>query len=161
MTRPIRLLDEQDTLRLAARVAAALRGGELVVLSGGLGVGKTFFAGALARALGLPEDVPVTSPTYALATEYETSPPLCHADLYRLGVEEEVADLGLEERRERGAVLLVEWGRPFVEVLGGDAVELELEQEGGDASPSEVRLARLSASGPRSAELVRALEAGE
>jgi tRNA threonylcarbamoyladenosine biosynthesis protein TsaE len=118
--------EEEDTIRLAKAVAPHLRPGDLLVLSGGLGAGKTFFTRALCHALGLDEEEPVTSPTFTLAQEYPTTPPLVHADLYRLSDEEEVFELGLLARREEGQILIVEWGAPFVEVLGGDALFIDL-----------------------------------
>ncbi len=116
------LPDEEATARLARGLAERVTGGELVVLDGELGAGKTFFAGAFCRALGLDADEPVPSPTFTLVHSYDTQPPIEHSDLYRLASEEEVFELGLRERREEGAVLLVEWGVPYVGVLGGDAI---------------------------------------
>lgn len=119
---------EDDTIALAQRLAPLLASGDLLILSGGLGAGKTFFTRALCHALGLPEEERVTSPTFTLVHEYETKPRLVHADLYRLQDEDEVFELGLENQRRQGSVLVVEWGAPFVEVLGGDALLLDLEQ---------------------------------
>lgn len=144
---------EEDTIRLAQHLAPHLRGGDLLILTGGLGAGKTFFTRALCHALGLAEDERVTSPTFTLAQEYETSPPLVHADLYRLGDEEEVFELGLETQRAEGRLLVVEWGAPFEQVLGGDALFLDL--------LLEPRRGRMSAQGERPREVLRAfLDAG-
>jgi tRNA threonylcarbamoyladenosine biosynthesis protein TsaE len=97
-----------------------LRAGDLVILSGGLGAGKTFLARAIARALGVGEAV--TSPTFTLVQEYETTKgPLLHVDLYRLlgdKLAAEIARLGLRERRGEGAILLVEWGGDAAGMLG-------------------------------------------
>jgi tRNA threonylcarbamoyladenosine biosynthesis protein TsaE len=139
------LATRRDTLRLGGAIARVLEGGDLVVLSGDLGAGKTFLVRAVARALGVEGSVP--SPTFALVHEYATSrAPLLHADFYRLrgaGLGAEVARLGLRERRGEGAILLVEWGEDAAEVLGGDAalvVSLAIAGE-------RVRVASLS--GPR------------
>ncbi len=126
---------EADTERLAADLAPLLRPSDLVILSGGLGAGKTFFTRALCYALGLPADEPVTSPTFTLVHEYETTPPLLHADLYRLRSEEEVEDLGLLEGRFAGRLLVVEWGGPYARLLGGDAIEVDL-----DLTPRSARV---------------------
>lgn len=145
MTLPeIALPSEEATVRLAQLVAPLLRAGDLLVLTGGLGAGKTYFAGALCHALGLDDDEPVTSPTFALVCEYDLSPVVLHADLYRLEDERDVFDLGLWERREGGALLLVEWGRSFVRELGGDAIEIEFSLE--------PRRARFPEHGARAAE---------
>lgn len=135
------LATRRDTRKLGERIAAALEPGDLVLLSGDLGAGKTFLARAVARALGVPADVAIASPTFTLVQEYETRRgTLLHADLYRLrededldGSKREVRRLGLAERRDEGAILLVEWGEGLEEELGRTAslsVRLSIE---GDA----------------------------
>ena len=99
----------QDTRAIAAAVAELARPGDLIVLAGQMGAGKSAFAQGFARALGIDE--PVTSPTYTLVHTYQTgATTLHHADLYRLEHTAEVADLGLDELREDDAIVLVEWG---------------------------------------------------
>lgn len=122
----IDLTEEEQTIAFARLVAPCLEAGDLVILSGGLGAGKTFFTRALCYALGLDEDEPVTSPTFTLVQEHPTVPPLAHADLYRLGDLDEVYELGLDALRYSGHLLVVEWGAPFVEELGGDAIFIDL-----------------------------------
>jgi tRNA threonylcarbamoyladenosine biosynthesis protein TsaE len=101
------LEDEAATAALAASLAHQLRGGDVVLLSGGLGAGKTSFARALIAALGHEGEVP--SPTFALVQPYdELAPPVVHADLYRLEDPGEMAELGLDSLGE-DAVLIVEW----------------------------------------------------
>ena len=147
----VELKTERATRALAERVAPHLRAGDLLVLSGPLGSGKTFFARALCRALGLPPEVRVPSPTFTLVHEHPTAPPVSHADLYRLRDENDVRGLGLDAQRDDGRVLLVEWGEPYVEALGGDALVLEL-----SLGP---RRAKLYATGRRSRELLAELSA--
>jgi tRNA threonylcarbamoyladenosine biosynthesis protein TsaE len=150
----IPLPTRRGTIQLARRLADALQGGDLVVLSGALGAGKTFFARALCRALGVPADVPVTSPTFTLVHEYEGKIPIRHADLYRLGSASELAELGLREQRADGALLVVEWGEPYLDALGGDGLVLELA-----VSPTGERAARPAATGPRGWALASTCEA--
>jgi tRNA threonylcarbamoyladenosine biosynthesis protein TsaE len=122
-----------------------------VVLSGGLGAGKTFFARALCRALGVPAEIPITSPTFTLVHEYDGRVPLRHADVYRLQDAGELAELGLREQRAEGAVLIVEWGTPYLDALGGDGLLLEIA-----VSSTGERDARPAATGRRSLALARA-----
>jgi tRNA threonylcarbamoyladenosine biosynthesis protein TsaE len=148
----IPLPTRRATIRLARRLASAVRPGDLVVLSGGLGAGKTFFTRALCRALGVPPDVRVTSPTFTLVHELEGRVAVLHVDAYRLRDASELVELGLREQRAEGAVLVVEWGAPYLGELGGDALVLAI-----DVSPSGERTARLEPTGERSRELARAL----
>jgi tRNA threonylcarbamoyladenosine biosynthesis protein TsaE len=101
-----------------------LEPGDLLILSGDLGAGKTFLVRAVARGLGVTGRV--TSPTFTLVQEYATERGiLAHVDLYRvLGdkLPQELERLGLRERRGEGAMLLVEWGDAALEALGGPPV---------------------------------------
>lgn len=136
----------RSTTRLARRLAAGLRGGDLVVLGGPLGAGKTFLVRALCRALGLPERVRVTSPTFSLVHEYATTPLVAHADVYRLDSAKDVRGLGLVEQRDEGRLVLVEWGEPYLALLGGDALIVRLSLD--------PRQAELRSTGPRSGEIL-------
>jgi len=119
-----RLHTRRDTRRLGVAIAGALRAGDLVILTGGLGAGKTFLARAVVRAAGATSRV--TSPTFTLVHEHPTRRgTFVHADLYRLrgngdSLAGEVARLGLRERRSEGAIVLVEWGEDALATLGGD-----------------------------------------
>ncbi|WP_062014719.1 tRNA (adenosine(37)-N6)-threonylcarbamoyltransferase complex ATPase subunit type 1 TsaE [Aureimonas sp. AU4] len=102
------LADEEATRRLAADLALAARPGDLLALQGDLGAGKSTLARAFLRALARDPELEVPSPTYTLVQLYDTQPPAAHADLYRLGDEAEIEELGLVEVLEDG-ILLVEW----------------------------------------------------
>jgi tRNA threonylcarbamoyladenosine biosynthesis protein TsaE len=151
MTPLVRPLPSKSaTSRLAADLAPLLRGGDLLLLEGPLGAGKTFFARALLRSLGLDADERVTSPTFTLVNEYDTQPRLLHSDLYRLSDDlRGVRELGLLEQRDDGALLVVEWGRAFEQLLGGDALVLTLGRQ--------PRTATFSATGARAQQLLEAL----
>lgn len=137
----------EATRALAAAVASCCRPGDVVLLAGELGAGKTTFAQGVGRALGIVE--PVTSPTFTLVRQYEVGQghggvrTLLHADVYRLGHLQEVADLGLGELVEDGAVALVEWGDAAEPVLGRDALTVAVAAGPGDDDRTFV----LSASG--------------
>jgi tRNA threonylcarbamoyladenosine biosynthesis protein TsaE len=145
----IDLTTRSDTLALGRRIARELEAGDLVVLAGPLGSGKTFLTRALCRALGLPPSSRVPSPTFTLVHEHPTVPPVSHADLYRLETPAQVRALGLDAQRDDGRVLVVEWGAPYVELLGGDALIVELSLE--------PRAATLSATGERSRKILERL----
>ncbi len=113
------LKDEAATRALGAGIAAALRPGDVVALSGGLGVGKTTLARAIIAALGYAGEVP--SPSFAIIEVYDPPAvrlPLVHADFYRLAHPAEAEELGLDDYRD-GAVLIAEWP----EQAGGFAQE--------------------------------------
>ena len=117
------------TRELAGRLARLCRAGDVVLLVGDLGAGKTVFAQGFAVALGVSG--PVTSPTFALVRHYPcgTGSPvasLIHADVYRTDSVGEVADLALAELVEEDAVALVEWGDLAVPALGESALEVTL-----------------------------------
>lgn len=139
------------TVRLGRCIAELVEPADLVVLSGDLGAGKTFLARSIARGLGIPRHVRVTSPTFTLVHLYSARLPLAHADLYRAENAHAVDDLGLRELRADGAVLVVEWGEPYVRELGGDALVVKLE-----FAPVG-RTAWLIETGSRSAVLAEAL----
>ena len=114
----------QETEELAAEVAAVSVPGDLIVLVGGLGAGKTRFVQGFARAMGVDE--PVTSPTFALVHNYAGRVPIVHADLYRMVSEHEVLDLGLDEALDGGAIALVEWGDIASDVLNPDRLTITI-----------------------------------
>lgn len=111
-----RTTSPESTRELASRLAGAARRGDVIVLQGALGAGKTTFAQGFARGLGV--GVPVTSPTFTLVRQYPcTLGQLVHVDVYRLDHLAEVADLGLADLVEDG-VALVEWGDVARAALG-------------------------------------------
>jgi len=106
-----------DTREIASAIAMLVRSGDMIVLIGEMGSGKTTFSQHFAHALGVTE--PVTSPTFNLLHNYVGGRlQLHHADLYRLERTGELDDLGLTELQEAGGVMLVEWGDVVGEALG-------------------------------------------
>ncbi|HEX2738529.1 MAG TPA: tRNA (adenosine(37)-N6)-threonylcarbamoyltransferase complex ATPase subunit type 1 TsaE [Acidimicrobiia bacterium] len=114
-----------ETLELAARAGALLQAGDLVVLEGDLGAGKTVFAKGVARALGVTETV--VSPTFTIVREYRGRVPLVHVDVYRLDTMQEVEDLGIEEIIGDDRVTLVEWGDVIASALPAERLVIRLE----------------------------------
>ncbi|MFN7175784.1 MAG: tRNA (adenosine(37)-N6)-threonylcarbamoyltransferase complex ATPase subunit type 1 TsaE [Thermaurantiacus sp.] len=121
-------LDETGLAALGARLAAELRVGDIVALSGDLGAGKTTLARAMLMALGHEGDVP--SPTFGLVQPYpHLSPPVWHVDLYRLEGPAEAEALGLDDALETAA-LLVEWPERLGGRLWPEALQLRIEGAG-------------------------------
>ena len=106
-----------DTHAIAAALAGLSRAGDLIVLAGEVGAGKTAFAKGFGAALGVTE--PITSPTFTLVHSYEAGKlTLHHADIYRLTTLNEVADLALAELLEYDGIVLIEWGDVVAGSLG-------------------------------------------
>ena len=120
-----------ETERLAETLAGSMRGGEVVLLSGELGSGKTAFVRGMARALGVdPEEV--ASPTFVLLTSYPGRLRLHHADLYRLAGNGDDGELGLEELPGPGGVLAIEWAERLSLRPWPRALQVTLEHAGED-----------------------------
>jgi tRNA threonylcarbamoyladenosine biosynthesis protein TsaE len=135
--------DLGDTHSIAAAIAELARTGDVIVLAGEMGAGKTAFAQGFGQALGVTE--PITSPTFTLVHSYECSGfTLHHADLYRLERTSEVADLALGELAEFRGIVLVEWGDVAAATLG-DHLEVRLET---DPDALETRIIEVTAVGP-------------
>ena len=129
VTRTVETSGEAETAAAGAQLAPALRTGDVVLLSGELGAGKTAFVRGLACALGVPEE-DVTSPTFTLVQEYRAPDTvLFHVDLYRLSPRE-VEDLGLDEMTGEG-ILAIEWPDRWVDPPAA-AYEVHIEHLGGD-----------------------------
>lgn len=114
-----------ETRALAARLAPHLQAGDVVVLVGDLGSGKTTFAQGVARGLGV--EGPVTSPSFTLVQQYEGRLPVAHVDVYRLDRIQELHDLGFEELVDGAGVTLVEWGDAVAQAMPNDRVVVKLE----------------------------------
>jgi len=138
MGKVYRTKSAEETEALGEALGRRLVSGDLVLLYGDLGTGKTTFVKGLARGLGVPEETYVVSPSLALINEYEGRVPLYHVDLYRLSPEE-VEDLGLWDLLSRG-VMVVEWAERLEDAppprfrvhfvyLSADEREIRLEGE--------------------------------
>jgi tRNA threonylcarbamoyladenosine biosynthesis protein TsaE len=130
-----------DTQAFGRQLATLLRAGDLVVLAGPLGAGKTALTQGIGAGLGVPG--PVTSPTFVLARVHRGGRvPLVHVDAYRLSGMADVDDLDLDATTEE-AVTVVEWGHGLVEQLADEHLVVEL-----DRRDDDVRTARLVPAGP-------------
>jgi tRNA threonylcarbamoyladenosine biosynthesis protein TsaE len=116
----------RETQEVASKIAAHVDQGDLVLLVGELGAGKTTFVQGFGRALGIIE--PITSPTFTLAREYDGDRlTLHHLDVYRLEQIDEVLDLALPELLDSASVTLIEWGDAIIPALPSEYLEIRLE----------------------------------
>lgn len=130
----------EETRNLARRFSQALRGGDVILLQGDLGLGKTCFVQGLAEGLGWQGAV--LSPTFALLQEYDTRPPLAHADLYRLDTPEAVYTLGLDELSDNGFILAVEWPNRCPAAWPDTAWQVELSAGSNPENTRTIRILR-------------------
>ena len=120
-----------DTQAFAGRLASIVRPGDVIVLVGGLGVGKTLFTSGLAAGLGVDEAV--VSPSFVLVRQYQSGfMPLIHVDVYRLGSLNEFDDLDVFEMAEDG-VLVIEWGDAVESTLPNDYLRVDFTVEEDEA----------------------------
>lgn len=117
----------EQTRAIGAAVAAVLRPGDVVLLAGDLGAGKTCFVQGAAAALGVA--APVTSPSFVLVREYAGDVRVVHADVYRLNSLQELIDLGYEEVLDPDSVTFVEWGDAVSGLLPEDRLQVEIRRE--------------------------------
>jgi tRNA threonylcarbamoyladenosine biosynthesis protein TsaE len=126
------------THAIAGVIAGLVRPRDIIVLAGDMGAGKTAFTVGFTRALGVSEEDQVSSPTFTLVHSYNSGRiPVLHADLYRLNSMAEVADLGLREQVDLGAVALVEWGDVAADVIG-DSLTIELSHDENDDDARDI-----------------------
>jgi len=145
-------LSAEETHALGAALGQILTAGDFIALIGDLGSGKTHFVKGVAAGLGVPDDVPVTSPTYTLLNIYPGRIPLYHFDLYRLSGAEQVDDLGFAEYFSGDGVCLVEWAERLGGILPSEHLSISFSHAGDDR-----RRLVFSAAGARAGELMRDL----
>ena len=132
-----------ETQALAGALAPLLRAGDLLLLSGDLGAGKTAFTQGLGRGLGVTD--PITSPTFTLANEYDGARlRVHHLDVYRMESMAEVFDVDLPDLLDDDAVVVIEWGEAIVASVPADYLAVELLLGDGD----DDRILHLRAVGP-------------
>jgi len=120
----------EQTRAFAQQLGALLQPGDVIVLAGEMGAGKTAFTKGVALALGIDE--PVASPTFTIVREYQARIPLVHVDVYRLDHVQELHDLGLDDLLGEEAVTVVEWGDKVSAALPGDRLDIRIEFGEGD-----------------------------
>ena len=134
---------EEETAAAGRDLAASLATGDVVLLYGDLGAGKTAFVQGAAKALGV--EGPVVSPTFTLVREYTGRVPVAHIDVYRLDRLQDVLDLGFEEYLDGGSVVFIEWGDVIQGLLPESWLGVWLSLDDADETR---RTVRISATGP-------------
>ncbi len=141
-----------DTHQTAESVAEIIESGDLILLVGDLGAGKTAFTQGFGASLGVNEAI--TSPTFTLARTYQGSLQIHHLDVYRIDQIEEVRDLALPELFEGNTVTLIEWGDQIISALPKDHLEISFEY----GEKDNARLITITANGPSWNSRMLALE---
>lgn len=129
---------EKDTIKLAKKFEKMLKGGEVVILNGDLGAGKTTFTKALCKALKVKENV--TSPTFTLMNIYTSGRlPLYHFDMYRIEDESEAQELGLNEFFYSNGVCMIEWAENIKNILPKKLITINIEKLGETSRKFEIK----------------------
>jgi tRNA threonylcarbamoyladenosine biosynthesis protein TsaE len=127
-----RTASEEETIALGERLAQTLPRGATVLLIGNLGAGKTTLTKGIVKGLGAAQPEEVSSPTFTLIHEYGSPPVVYHVDLYRLESARDAATLGLDELFDSPAMVLIEWGEKFPELMPLHSIEIRLRALAGD-----------------------------
>ena len=127
MTEVIESLREQDTYDLGKKLGESCKAGDIILLNGDLGVGKTIFTKGFGKGLGIEE--PISSPTFTIMQIYEQGRlPLYHFDVYRIADPEEMDEIGYEDCFYGEGVCLIEWSTLIQEILPPDVIAIEIEK---------------------------------
>lgn len=119
---------EQEMIELGEKLAQRLRPGDVVLLNGELGAGKTTLVKGLVKGLSIASPEEVTSPAFTLIHEYGDPPCVYHVDLYRLDTQQELESIGLEDYLERkDGICVIEWADKFPGYFPNDAVRIDID----------------------------------
>ncbi len=118
---------EAETFAVGSKLGESAKSGDIFLLDGDLGVGKTVFAKGVAAGLGIDE--PVVSPTFTIVHEYEGRLPLYHFDVYRIADPDEMYEIGFDEYLYGDGVCLIEWPSQVEELLPEEAVRITIEKD--------------------------------
>lgn len=119
----------EETLALGERIGSLLDGGEIILMNGELGAGKTLLARGIVQGMGPDSQTRVVSPSFTLVNMYNARLDIIHVDLYRLD-SEEIAHLGLEDYMDRDHVLIVEWAERACGFFRGETVDIVITHAG-------------------------------
>ncbi len=112
----------EETHNLGIQLAECLQAGDLVLLFGDLGCGKTLFTQGIGKGLEVAEEEYICSPSFTLINEYQAKFPIIHVDLYRLGNAAEIESIGLEDVLYTNAVTIIEWAEKLYKSVGSEEI---------------------------------------
>ena len=135
-----------DTRALGRDIGKALRGGEIILLHGDLGAGKTLLTKGIAEGLDIDQSVAVVSPSFTLVNMYKARLDIVHVDLYRLS-SEGIYDLGLEDYMDQEHVMVVEWAEKAPDFFSGHILDVTIEYSGETTRRITIDQARLDPQG--------------
>ena len=138
-----RTASEEETIALGERIAGELPARAAVLLIGNLGAGKTTIAKGIVKGLGAAPPEEVSSPTFTLIHEYGAGGRVFHVDLYRLEDAREAATLGLDDLFDREAVVLIEWGERFPQLMPQYRIEIRLRAADPQSDEREIEVTRM------------------
>lgn len=115
---------EEETKMIGQKVASQLKKGDIIVLTGDLGSGKTKFVEGILTYFGKQDEI--SSPTFTIVNEYEGNMPLYHFDVYRIGSSEEMYDIGYDEYINSDGVCIIEWANLIEDILPDEYLHIEL-----------------------------------
>ena len=116
--------NENDTINFACNFAKLLHNGDIIVLTGDLGSGKTKFTQGILKYFDLEDEI--SSTTFTIVNEYEGRMPLYHFDVYRIGCSEEMYDIGFDEYIDSDGVCIIEWANIIEDILPDEYLKIEL-----------------------------------
>ncbi len=117
MEKEVRTFSPEETISLGENLGRLLIGGEIILLEGPLGSGKTIFVKGVAKGLDVPSSIYVKSPSFTLLHIYHGRLSLYHFDLFRIKSVEDLDTIGFEEYFDKGGVIIVEWGKMLSSIL--------------------------------------------
>ncbi len=135
-----RTASEEETVALGEHLAQSLPRRSTVLLIGNLGAGKTTLAKGIVKGLGAASPEEVSSPTFTLIHEYGSPVAVYHVDLYRIDTARDAATLGLDDLFDADAMVLIEWGERFPELMPAGCIEIRLRPLDGDEREIAVSL---------------------
>ena len=138
MRSKLRTNSDKETFEIGENFGRSLKGGEVILLNGDLGAGKTVFAKGIAKGLGV--DAIVNSPTFTIMNEYLGSVRFCHFDMYRIDDESELRELGFEEViGDKNTVCAIEWASKTPSVIPSSAINVYISKISNDEREIEIK----------------------